>query len=365
MIQFQSLQGKKLTRILVFVAVLMVVAPSQGGPPLTAVTPCADWELTNPGGSPMAWCMGFGTCTQTGTGRAVLALWMSAYMDCPNQAVFNEVRVRGEVGGNSLHGDARGWCAENGRLRGQGISSVGCDGTDIPLATSYYPEACLEPPLFYDPPPPPGSGPVYCYNLQEQYECQEFAGFWDSEFCRCDWYSPILIDVLGNGFDLTDVGGGITFDLRPDGNAEQIAWTAAGSDDSFLALDRNGNGRIDDGAELFGNFTRQPPSPSPNGFLALAEYDKPENGGNSDEVIDRRDSIFSRLLLWRDNNHNGISEADELDTVSSIGITRMDTAYRLSNRRDQYGNSFRYRAKVYDSRGAQVATWAWDVFFVH
>ncbi|MGQ9916120.1 MAG: hypothetical protein ACUVS7_01755 [Bryobacteraceae bacterium] len=115
----------------------------------------------------------------------------------------------------------------------------------------------------------------------------------------CGVNCPLIVDLANEGFHLTGWQDGVDFPFTPS-EIVRIGWTDPAYHNGLLVLDRNGNGRIDDGTELFGNVTPQPPSREPNGFAALAVFDKKENGGNENDFIDPGDEVFSRLLIWID-----------------------------------------------------------------
>jgi len=152
------------------------------------------------------------------------------------------------------------------------------------------------------------------------------------------------------------------FDMGGDGKKEPVAWTTTDNDDAWLVLDRNGNGQIDSAKEMFGNFTHQPHATTRlNGFVALAEFDRTDNGGNGDGKITSVDSVFANLRLWQDKNRNGVSEQSELYTLSALNIATLELDYKESKKSDANGNRFSYRAKVKDTQGNQIGRWAWDV----
>jgi len=126
---------------------------------------------------------------------------------------------------------------------------------------------------------------------------------------------------------------GVLFDFAVTGTPQRIAWPRTG-DNAWLVLDRNGNGTIDNGRELFGNRTQLADGTlAPHGFDALAELDL-----NGDGVIDRNDAEFERLALWRDTMRDGISERSELLTLRAAGVVAISVNYRESRRTDEYGN---------------------------
>lgn len=132
------------------------------------------------------------------------------------------------------------------------------------------------------------------------------------------------------------------FDLDADGTLDVVGWTARDAEIAFLARDRNGNHRVDDGSELFGTATPlDTGGRAPNGFEALRELDE-----NVDDRIDGSDPVWSHLLLWVDRNHNGLADANEMLTIGESSIRSIDLSYKSSRRSDPHGNVFRYRSAV-------------------
>lgn len=153
--------------------------------------------------------------------------------------------------------------------------------------------------------------------------------------------SPILINLEGNvrNYRLTSPSQGVEFDLNTDGVPERLAWTRSDAPIAFLVRDRNGNGTIDDGGELFGTFTRKRDgSLAANGFDALLDLD----GGSeqSDGKVTSSDDVFDELAFWTDRNHNGLSEPQELSNLRAAGVTTLFTAYEVTPYVDRHGNRY-------------------------
>ena len=206
-----------------------------------------------------------------------------------------------------------------------------------------------------------GTGEEFCNPpMPEGDECRwnTIKSYEDTSFQTNCNSTPILVDVAGDGFALTSFAGGVAFDLNADGAPERLSWTSAGSDDAFLVLDRDGDGLAGNGEELFGNYTPQPGTSGRNGFAALAVFD-----ANADATVDDRDPVFADLRLWTDRNHDGVSQPDELQALTSAGIAALHLDYKTSKRTDDYGNHFALRAKVDLLKGADASRWAWDVVF--
>lgn len=134
-------------------------------------------------------------------------------------------------------------------------------------------------------------------------------------------YDPLVIDLGKSGFELTGIEDGVHFDMDLNGFAEKTGWITG--DDAFLALDLNGDGKINNSRELFGDRTLLSDGTyAKSGFEALAQYDY-----NLDGLIDAHDEIYNRLLIWQDKNKDGISTSDELMTLKEAGITSINLNY--------------------------------------
>ncbi|MDD5053522.1 MAG: calcium-binding protein [Sulfuricurvum sp.] len=136
---------------------------------------------------------------------------------------------------------------------------------------------------------------------------------------------PLVLDLDGDGIETTGVGAGsVLFDHDGDGIKTATGWVKA--DDGLLVMDRNGNGTIDNGSELFGDQTLVNSTKAANGFAALTAEDTNHNG-----KFDAGDTNFTKVRIWQDKNQDGISQSTELITMQQAGIASINLTYTVSN----------------------------------
>lgn len=214
---------------------------------------------------------------------------------CAESPVRNSVRINGDFSLNVMAGEGEANVLLTGRPRFIIYNSNGCSANSYTETKFNYSAEWACPHTVAG-----GGGnecDPFCYTGQLGVQKEGPTGITRDNLYSgaCCQSSPVLIDINGDGFAMTDTDRGVDFDFNGDGIPHRMSWTTANSDDAWLVLDRNGNGIVDSSREMFGNFTEQPASTERNGFLALAEFDKAKNDGNSDGVIDSHDAIFTSL----------------------------------------------------------------------
>jgi hypothetical protein len=160
---------------------------------------------------------------------------------------------------------------------------------------------------------------------------------WASPFSQSEQATPppcpLVLDLDGDGTESISLTTGAYFDHNADGFAEATGWAAP--DDGLLVWDRDADGRIESGRELFGNQTLlQNGQLAANGFAALAEWD-----ANADGKIDAADSVWANLRIWKDVDGDGFSAADELLALPDAGVTSINLAYASGSGLDGNGNT--------------------------
>ncbi len=253
-----------------------------------------------------------------------------------------------------------GYCGVNDQSNCLPAGPTPCDNTDVRQSYNTS-EPCQPPPgcadwdygscMCLDEPPPDPCAECTC-----GAECMPQGGC-GPPTVEC---SPIIIAVGSNSsYHLTSSDDGVLFDMNGDGIRERMSWTQAGDPIAFLVLDRNGNGNIENGSELFGNHSVVPSGqPVTNGFEALAWYD--QNGGNSDGIMDARDPIWSSLRLWIDWNHDAVTQAGELYPLEQWGLSSISLQFQTIGRKDGHGNMFRLKAPC---QLGNKTRFGYDVYF--
>ncbi|MBA4706653.1 calcium-binding protein [Pseudomonas savastanoi] len=147
-----------------------------------------------------------------------------------------------------------------------------------------------------------------------------------------DARSPLILDLDGDGVETISAKSNIYFDHDGNGFSESSGWV--GKDDGLLVWDKNKDGKINQGAELFGNNTVSSSGyKAANGFLALADLDE-----NQDGVFDIKDFAYAELNVWVDKNSDGIVDTGELLTLEQAGVKSISTSYAEPGKVDANGD---------------------------
>jgi hypothetical protein len=156
--------------------------------------------------------------------------------------------------------------------------------------------------------------------------------------------SPLILDLNGDGLETSSLSWPVRFDIDGDGVLEETAWTLPSSQDGFLWVDLNHNGRVDGGQELFGDHTILPDGTrAEHGFQALAAYDSPELGGNGDGELTREDAVWTSLRIWVDDDHDGRSRPREVRPLGAFQIRALSLRFQEILALDEALNVHRYQ----------------------
>jgi len=172
--------------------------------------------------------------------------------------------------------------------------------------------------------------------------------------------TPLILDLDGDGLELSSHTKGVNFDLTGDGVRDQTAWTKQQNsfDDAFLVLDSNKDGKINSGKELFGD-----QNGAENGFAELAKHDS-----NNDGVINEQDAVYEDLKLWADMDADGNVDEGEMKSLAELGLKSINTNFngKAGDKTDEFGNDISMSASfTREVNGNLVNGTVTDVLFVN
>jgi hypothetical protein len=179
---------------------------------------------------------------------------------------------------------------------------------------------------------------------------EEEGGWWEqSNDC------PLILDLNGDGIQTTNLFDSVSF-FDPEGNGtlNRGGWTRADTEEAFVWVDLDGDKYVKHGELLGTAFPLPDGTTARNGFKVLQVYDRPENGGNGDGLMTKRDALFGKLLLWVDRNHDGRSDRSEVSKVKQSGIVSIRTSFEHVHKSDGNGNIVMLRSSYTMRHGRTV-----------